>query len=46
LPRAIVERFREGTQFLRNLSPALQLQEARRAVPREGFLTWVRSCRL
>jgi ATP-dependent Lhr-like helicase len=46
LPRTIAERFREGTQFFRNLSPALQLQEARRAVPREGFMNWVRSCRL
>jgi hypothetical protein len=45
LPRAIVERFREGTQFLGNLSPALQREEARRSVPVEGFMEWLEDCR-
>lgn len=44
LPIAIAEKFREGTQFLRELSSELQREEARRSVPRDGFIQWLQEC--
>jgi hypothetical protein len=44
-PASVAEKFREGTQFLSSLSPAVQREEARRAVPMDGFMAWLEDCR-
>ena len=44
VPDALARRFREPTQFLHALSPAMAREEARRSVPQRGFLEWLTEC--
>lgn len=44
VPDALARRFREPTQFLHALSPAMAREEARRSVPRRGFIEWLAEC--
>ena len=44
VPDALARRFREPTQFVHALSPAMAREEARRSVPRRGFIEWLAEC--
>ncbi len=44
VPDGLARRFREPTQFLRALTPAMAREEARRSVPQQGFLEWLSEC--
>ena len=41
IPDVFAKRFREPTQFLHALSPAMAREEAKRSVPRRGFIEWL-----
>ena len=43
-PDSLARRFREPTQFLNALSPAMAREEARRSVPHQEFLDWLAEC--
>ena len=41
VPDRVAEKFRDASQFFHALGPSLQREEARRAVPVQGFLAWL-----